>query len=219
MTIASPAAFAASGPPIPAAPLMDVTADYRPGVCNIGPAEIARRRRSGHIGVITAVVLFGVLVVIDAPPLARLLVAAPAIIAASGYLQAWLKFCAGFGSAGVFNFGDVGTTEAVADTGHRLLWLQARAARGRVEAAARPAEEGVRQEARQDAEDPDAHGHRRHADHPALRGHRIAIAVADGSDRDEGPPERVAAGLDVRAGGRRLDERHERAADQHHQDR
>jgi len=63
----------------------------------------------------TAVVLFGVLVVIDAPPLARLLVAAPAIIAASGYLQAWLKFCAGFGSAGVFNFGDVGTTESVAD--------------------------------------------------------------------------------------------------------
>ena len=50
MTIASPAAFAASGPPIPAAPLMDVTPDYRPGVCNIGPAEIARRRRSGHVG-------------------------------------------------------------------------------------------------------------------------------------------------------------------------
>ena len=60
-------------------------------------------------------ILFAVLVAIDAPPLARLLVAAPAIIAASGYLQAWLKFCAGFGSAGVFNFGDVGTTEAVAD--------------------------------------------------------------------------------------------------------
>jgi MFS family permease len=115
MTIASPAAFAASGPPIPAAPLMDVTTDYRPGVCNIGPAEIARRRRSGHVGVITAVILFGVLVAIDAPPLARFLVAAPAIIAASGYLQAWLKFCAGFGSAGVFNFGDVGATEAVAD--------------------------------------------------------------------------------------------------------
>ena len=115
MTFASRAASAASGPPVPAAPLMDVTPNYRPGVCNIGPAEIARRRRSGHIGAIAAVSLFAVLVAIDAPPLARLLVAAPAIIAASGYLQAWLKFCAGFGSVGVFNFGDVGTTEAVAD--------------------------------------------------------------------------------------------------------
>ena len=34
---------------------------------------------------------------------------------ASGYLQAWLKFCAGFGAAGVFNFGDRGTTNAVVD--------------------------------------------------------------------------------------------------------
>jgi hypothetical protein len=115
MTLATPAAFAASGRPVPAAPLQDVSPDYRPGICNIGPAEIARRRRSGHTGVIAAVILFAVLVAIDAPPLARLLVAAPAIIAASGYLQAWLKFCAGFGSVGVFNFGDVGTTETVAD--------------------------------------------------------------------------------------------------------
>jgi hypothetical protein len=106
---------ATSSRPLLAAPLVDVTPDYRPGVCNIGPAEIARRRRSGHVGVIAAVILFAVLVAIDAPPLVRIFVAAPAIIAASGYLQAWLKFCAGFGSTGVFNFGDVGTTEAVAD--------------------------------------------------------------------------------------------------------
>src|SRR3954462_9704767 len=110
------AAFAASGQPLSAPPLVNQSPDYRPGVCNIGPAEIARRRRSGHIGVLAAVILFAVLVAIDAPPLARLLVAAPAIIAASGYLQARLRFCAGFGSAGVFNFGDVGTTDSVADT-------------------------------------------------------------------------------------------------------
>jgi len=89
--------------------------EYRPGVCNIGPEEIARRRRAGHIGVIATVVAFVVLVAIGAPPLARLLVAIPAVIAASGYLQAWLKFCAGFGSRGVFNFGAIGGTEAIAD--------------------------------------------------------------------------------------------------------
>jgi hypothetical protein len=39
----------------------------------------------------------------------------PAGVSASGYLQAQLHFCAGFGSQGVFNFGDVGTTQSVAD--------------------------------------------------------------------------------------------------------
>src|SRR4029077_1805732 len=38
----SHAAFAASRP----GPL---AVDYQPGVCNIGPAEIARRRRAGHV--------------------------------------------------------------------------------------------------------------------------------------------------------------------------
>ena len=42
---------------------------YQPGVCNIGPAEIARRRRVGHIGVIATILLFGLLVVLDLPPI------------------------------------------------------------------------------------------------------------------------------------------------------
>ena len=38
------------------------TADgYRPGVCNIGPAEIARRRRAGHVGALATVGLLAVL--------------------------------------------------------------------------------------------------------------------------------------------------------------
>jgi hypothetical protein len=89
--------------------------EYRPGVCNIGPAEIARRRRAGHTGLVATVALLAVLVAIDAPPLARLVLVIPATIAASGYLQARFKFCAGFGGAGVFNFGDVGATETVVD--------------------------------------------------------------------------------------------------------
>ena len=88
---------------------------YRPGVCNIGPAEIARRRRAGHVGVLASLVLLGVIVAIDAPPLARLLIALPAAAAASGYLQARFHFCAGFASRGVFNFGPLGRTETVTD--------------------------------------------------------------------------------------------------------
>jgi hypothetical protein len=38
----------------------------------------------------------------------------PASLAASGFLQASMHFCAGFGSRGLFNFGDkVGMTETV----------------------------------------------------------------------------------------------------------
>ena len=103
----------------PARPCRPCPSSTSPGVCNIGPAEIARRRRTGHIGLIAAMALFAVLVAIGAPPLARLLVAIPAILSASGYLQAYFKFCAGFGAAGVFNFDEVGTTDKVADAASR----------------------------------------------------------------------------------------------------
>ena len=88
---------------------------YRPGVCNIGPQEQARRRRAGHVGLAASVITLAVLVATGAPPITRLLVALPAAGAASGYLQAWLKFCAAFGSRGVFNFGPLGGVESVDD--------------------------------------------------------------------------------------------------------
>jgi ferric-dicitrate binding protein FerR (iron transport regulator) len=103
-------AFAATHPVTPGAEV-----GYQPGVCNIGPAEIRRRRWTGHIGLVAALVLLAVLLVIDAPPLARLLVAIPAMLSASGYLQAWLKFCAGFAQIGVYNFGDRGEMQKVVD--------------------------------------------------------------------------------------------------------
>lgn len=107
-------AFAAGTPETPSAGL-----EYRPGVCNIGPEEITRRRRSGHVALVATVVLLAVLVAIGAPPLVRLLLILPAGAAASGYLQARLKFCAGFGSRGVFNFGAVGPMHEVLDADAR----------------------------------------------------------------------------------------------------
>jgi hypothetical protein len=91
------------------------SAGYRPGVCNIGPAEIARRRRAGHLGAVVSIGLIVLLVAAHAPTPLRLLVFLPAAGAASGYLQAFFRFCAGFGSRGVFNFGELGRTDAVTD--------------------------------------------------------------------------------------------------------
>jgi hypothetical protein len=88
---------------------------YRSGSCNIGPEEIARRRRAGHVGLLITLALLALLVVVDVPPLWRLALTLPAAGAASGYLQAWLKFCAGFGTRGVFNFGPLGEMVEVAD--------------------------------------------------------------------------------------------------------
>ncbi|MBI3748252.1 MAG: hypothetical protein HY262_05350 [Chloroflexi bacterium] len=106
--------------------LLEPTADgptdpstYRPGVCNIGPAEIARRRRGGDAAVVATCVLFAALVALEARPAARLLLAVPAAGAASGYLQAKLRFCAAFGSRGVYNFGDVGEVRSVGDADAR----------------------------------------------------------------------------------------------------
>ena len=64
MTLSAYAANSSSGTPLS-------IVDYRPGICNIGPAEIARRRRAGHVGLLVTIVAFAALVVIDAPPLTR----------------------------------------------------------------------------------------------------------------------------------------------------
>jgi hypothetical protein len=79
---------------------------YQPGVCNIGPMEIARRRMVGHVGLAATIATLGSLTLIDAPPILRLAAAVPAMVSASGYLQARLRFCAGYGRLGMFNFGE-----------------------------------------------------------------------------------------------------------------
>jgi hypothetical protein len=87
---------------------------YRAGGCNIGPAEIRARRMAGHLGVIVTTVAFAALVAVGAPPGMRLALFIPATIAAAGYLQAAMRFCAAFGWAGTFNVSDrVHETESV----------------------------------------------------------------------------------------------------------
>lgn len=92
---------------------------YQPGVCNIGPAEIAKRRQAALIGLaLTAITLVAVIVLPVAPPV-RFIVALPAAGTAIAFLQVALKFCVAFGSLGVFNFGQVGTVQHIADAAAR----------------------------------------------------------------------------------------------------
>ncbi|HEY8167934.1 MAG: hypothetical protein ACHQ02_07995 [Candidatus Limnocylindrales bacterium] len=105
MTAATVARFDVGGPPVTEG--VGAT-DYQPGACNIGPAEIARRRRSVLVSSVAALALYLGLIAIAAPDLVRLLVALPAASAAISWLQVRERFCVAFGIAGVFNFGPVG---------------------------------------------------------------------------------------------------------------
>ena len=89
--------------------------DYKPGACNIGPVEIGRRRRLGHLGLVVTAATLAALVLGHAPPLVRFLVFLPAAGTAVAYLEAALRFCVAFGSRGVFNFGALGSFAQVMD--------------------------------------------------------------------------------------------------------
>ena len=90
---------------------------YIPGTCNIGPEEIALRRRAGHVGLAVTAALGAALLRSDLSPAWRLTLAFPAAGAASGDLQARQRFCANYGFRGLYNFDARGHEQPVAVTG------------------------------------------------------------------------------------------------------
>jgi hypothetical protein len=100
------------------------TGSYEPGACNIGPAEIARRRRAGVAGISAALVLAAGLLIVGAPPMTRIVVALPLSAGAVGLLQARYRFCVGFAVAGLRNFGPLGAAERVTDRAAHRADLQ-----------------------------------------------------------------------------------------------
>jgi hypothetical protein len=90
-----------------------MTHQYVAGTCNIGPDEIAMRRRAGHVGVVATAALAAAVIRSDLHPAWRLTLALPAAGAAAGYLQARERFCADFGWRGVYNFGRRGLEHQV----------------------------------------------------------------------------------------------------------
>ena len=93
---------------------------YIPGVCNIGPAEIKKRKQAGWMGLIATVLLWVVFVWFGVAPAWRLLLFFPAMMSATGFLQAYMHFCVYFGFASLFNFGDVGKTDSVQQAEFRV---------------------------------------------------------------------------------------------------
>lgn len=98
---------------------------YVPGACNIGPAEIRLRRDFGIAGLVVAVVLAAALLVVDAPSVARWLVALPLAGGLTGLLQARRRFCVNFAVRGLVNFGGRDDAVRVEDRAARLADLRA----------------------------------------------------------------------------------------------
>jgi hypothetical protein len=94
---------------------------YVPGLCNIGPAEIKRRRQGGWIGLTATILLWAAFLIFRVPAPWRFTLFLPATTGAIGFLQAAFHFCAGFGIRGVFNFSsEVGKTETIEEAEFRL---------------------------------------------------------------------------------------------------
>lgn len=92
---------------------METQNKYIPGVCNIGPAEIKKRKQAGWIGLIATIALWAIFIWFDIPSIWRITLFLPAMMSSTGFLQAYMHFCVYFGFANLFNFGDVGKTDTV----------------------------------------------------------------------------------------------------------
>ena len=94
---------------------------YQAGVCNIGIDEKRKRMNAGYTGSIATILLWIFFIVSGVPRGYRLLTAIPAMIAAVGFIQASMNFCAYFGLSSVFNFDKIGSQTKVEDEHYRSL--------------------------------------------------------------------------------------------------
>jgi len=86
---------------------------YIPGACNIGHEEIQRRIKAGWSGLILTIITATLLLWLGADRWWRLLIFIPAMMGATGFIQAYSKFCVYFGFGHLFNFGETGKTDTV----------------------------------------------------------------------------------------------------------
>jgi hypothetical protein len=89
------------------------TEKYIPGTCNMGKEEIKRRKVSGWTGLVLTVITITLLLWFSAPHWMRLIVFIPAVMGATGFIQAYNKFCVYFGFGHMFNLGEVGKTDTI----------------------------------------------------------------------------------------------------------
>ncbi len=89
------------------------TAQYQAGVCNIGGAEIKRRKQVAKIGATFFLITAIYLILTDANSASAAFALIPAMLASVGFVQSRKKFCFAFGLMGTFNFAEAGKMSKV----------------------------------------------------------------------------------------------------------
>jgi hypothetical protein len=88
---------------------------YQAGVCNIGGAEVARRRQVAILGGVLFLALALYSIIQNFSPIATLVLIAPASIFAIGFVQSRKRFCLAYGLMGTFNFQKLGSVTKIED--------------------------------------------------------------------------------------------------------
>ncbi len=92
---------------------------YRAGACNIGPAEIARRRQGAYLAFAVTVALAAILLIVEAPPILRLAIFPSLAGGLVSLEQVRRRFCVAYGLAGLRNFGALGEVVTVGEAAQR----------------------------------------------------------------------------------------------------
>jgi hypothetical protein len=87
--------------------------EYVSGACNIGPAEIKRRKQGAVIGGIAFFLTALLLIGSNASTSARLIAFLPALLFTVGLIQSRRKFCVAYGFLGVFSLEKLGATTKI----------------------------------------------------------------------------------------------------------
>jgi hypothetical protein len=88
---------------------------YQAGVCNIGGAEVAKRKQLSYVGGLIFILFLLTAVIQDFSLTQTSVAMAPAILFSVGFIQSRRKFCLAYGLMGTFNFAKIGTLTRIED--------------------------------------------------------------------------------------------------------
>lgn len=88
---------------------------YQAGVCNIGGAEVAKRKQLSYIGGAIFLLFILIATVQDFSKKETAVAFGPAVLFSVGFIQSRRKFCLAYGLMGTFNFQKIGALTRVED--------------------------------------------------------------------------------------------------------
>lgn len=96
--------------------LISINEEYQAGLCNIGPAEIKKRKNYFYLSLVGTIIFVLFLILAPISQTWLLLAFFPFFATMVNYLQVRNKFCVAFGYLSVVNFGDKSNRQRITNT-------------------------------------------------------------------------------------------------------